>query len=66
MHKPEFVLKNKTDNIFSDLEIQTDHQIPTKRPDLVFVKKNHRVKIKENKKRDKYLDLARELKSYET
>ena len=27
---------------------------------------NHRVKIKENEKRDKYLDLTRVLKSYET
>ena len=27
-----------------------------------FARANHRVKIKESKKRDKYLDLARELK----
>ena len=30
------------------------------------VSADHRVKLKENKKRDKYLDLARELKNYGT
>ena len=30
------------------------------------VSADHRVKIKESEKRDKYLDLARELKNYET
>ena len=51
-------------------------QMPAKRPDLVMIDKkkrnfhlvnfrilaDHRVKIKENEKLDKYLDLARELK----
>ena len=53
-----------------------------KRPDLVIVNNNkkkrtgrivdfdlpanHRVKLKESEKRDKYLDLARELKKYRT
>ena len=48
-------------------EIQTDHLIPARRPDLVIivdfnVLEDHKVKIKENEKRDKYLDLAWELK----
>ena len=28
MHKPEFVLENKTRRILWDFEIQTDHLIP--------------------------------------
>ena len=59
-----------------DFEIQTDHLIPDRRPDLVIVNKNkrsclivdfavpadHRVKLKESEKRDKRMNLARELK----
>ena len=59
-----------------DFKIQTDHLIPARRPDLVIVTKRkrtyqtvdftvlgeHRIKIKENEKREKYLDLTRELK----
>ena len=76
MHKPEPVRENETHKILWDFEIQTDHLIPARRPDLVLINKkrktcrivdfavpaDHRVKIKENEKRDKYLDLARELK----
>ena len=53
-----------------------DHLIPAKRPDLIIIieKKrickivdfavpvNHRINLKESEKKDKYLDLARELK----
>ena len=53
-----------------------DHLISARRPDLVWVNKkkrtcqivdfavsaDHRVKLKESEKRDKYIDLARELK----
>ena len=56
-----------------------DRLISARWPDLVIVNKkkrtcqivdfsilaDHRVKIKENKKRDRYVDLARELKNYE-
>ena len=59
-----------------DFEIQTDHLIPARQPDLIIINKkertcrivvfavpvNYKVKLKECKKRDKYLDLARELK----
>ena len=31
----------------------------------IAVPANHRVKLKESEKRDKYVDLARELKNYE-
>ncbi len=43
MHKPEFVLESETDKILWDFEIQTDHLIPTKRPDLVIIKKRELV-----------------------
>ena len=63
-------------NILWDFEIHTAHRIPTRRPNLEknYKKKrtnriehftipvDHKVKIKENEKKDKYLDLARELK----
>ena len=62
--------------LLGDFEIQIDHQITARRPDLVIINKkkrtcqivdfvvldDHRVKLKENEKRDKYRDLARELK----
>ena len=50
---------------------QTDHQIPTRKPDLMFARRkkhvmdfavplDHNVKIIESEKIDKYLDHARE------
>ena len=56
--------------------IQTDHLISARRLDLIIINKktkickivdfvvpaDHRIKLKECEKRDKYLDLARELK----
>ena len=63
-----------------DFDIQKDLLISTRRPDLVIVDKkkrtcgivdfavptDQRVKLKESEKKDQYLDLARELKSYGT
>ena len=78
---PESVLKNETHKLLWDFEIQTDHLISTRRPDLVIinnkkkkicqivnfaVQAGQKLKLKENKKKDKYLDLARELKNYGT
>ena len=54
----------------------TDHLISARRPDLIIIDKkkriykiidfavpaDHRIKLKEYEKKDKYLDLARELK----
>ena len=62
--------------LLKNFEIQTDHLISTRRPDLVIINRkkrtirimdftvpaDHSVKFKEIEKRDKYLDLARELK----
>ena len=62
--------------IFWDFKIQTDYLLSTRRPDLMLINKkkridhlmdsavsvDHRVKMKENKNIDKFLDLTRELK----
>ena len=76
MNNPEVVLENETYQLLWDFDIQTDHLMPVRRPDRTIVDKkdrtcrtvdfafpmDHRVKLKESKKSDKYLDLARELK----
>ena len=78
LHNPESVLENKMHKILWDLEIQTDRLTSARRPDLVIVHElkkkwtcriqdfdplaDHRVKLKENETRNKYLDLAKELK----
>ena len=72
MYKPESVLENTMHKIHWEYEIQIDHLISARRPGFVIVNKkkriwrildfDHKVKIKEIKRRDKYLDLTRELK----
>ena len=77
MHNPESVLENEMHKILWDFEIQKDHLILARQPDLVIVHKkkracwivdfavpadHSRVKLMEGKKRDKYLDLVQELK----
>ena len=77
MHNSESVLENETHKVLWDFEIQTDHLRSARRPDIVIVNNkkkracqsvnfavpaDHRVKLKENEKKDQYLDLARELK----
>ena len=39
MYKPEFVLENLMYKHLWEFEIQTDHPVPTRRPDLVIVNK---------------------------
>ena len=39
MYKPESLLENETHKLLWDFEIQTDHLILTRRPDLERVKK---------------------------
>ena len=74
-HNPESVQEDETHKILWDFEIQTDHLISARQPDLIIINKkektcrivdcavqaDHRVKLRENEKRDKYLKLAREL-----
>ena len=59
-----------------DFDIHTDHLISARRPDLIIINKkkrtckivdfavpaDHKIKLKECEKKDKYIDLARELK----
>ena len=75
MHNPTPVLENDSHKLLWDFNIQTDHLIPARRPDLIIINKrkrickivdfavpvDHRINLKESEK-DKYLDLARELK----
>ena len=73
MHNTTSVLENETYKLLWDFDKQTDHLISARRPDQVKIKNkkkrtckimdfavpaDHRVKLKESKKTDKYLDLA--------
>ena len=76
MHNPASVLEKDTHKLLRDIVIQTNHQITARRPDLIIINKkkrtckivnfavpaDHGVKLKESEKKDKYVDLARELK----
>ena len=77
MHNQAPVLENDTHKLLLDFDIDTDHLISTRRPDLIRINNkkkrickivdfavpaDHRIKLKECAKKDKYLDLARELK----
>ena len=80
MHNLAAVLENDTQKLPRGFDIQTDHLILASKPDLTIIynKKrtckivdfavpaDHRIKLKESEKKDKYLDLARELKKYGT
>ena len=73
MHKPAPVLENNIHKLLWDFDIHTDHLISARRTDLIIINKkkrickivdfavpaDHRIKLKECKKKDKYLDLAR-------
>ena len=41
MHNPESVRENEMYKLLWDLEIQTDHLISVRRPDLVIVNNNN-------------------------
>ena len=79
MNNPAPVLENHSHKLLWDFDIQTDHLISARRPDLISINKkkkkkkifkivefavpaDHRIKLKECEKIDKYLDLVRELK----
>ena len=75
LHNPAPVLENDTHKLLCDFNIQTDHLILARRPDLIIINKNkrickivdfavpadYRIKLKESEKKDKYLEIAREL-----
>ena len=55
MHNPESVLENETHKISRDFEVQTDHLISARRPDIEIVnkkKKKKKKKVKRKKKRE--------------
>ena len=74
MHNPAPVLENDTHKLQRDFDALTDHLISARRPDLIIINKqkrickivdfavpaDHKIKLKECEKKDKYL--ARELK----
>ena len=78
MHNPAPVLENDSQKLLWDFNIQTDHLILARRPDLIIINKkkkkrihkivdfavptDRRINLKESEKNDKYLDLPRELK----
>ena len=76
MHNPAPALKNDTHKLQWEFDIHTDHLISARRPGLIIINKrkrtckivdfavlaDHRLKLKECEKKDKYLDIARELK----
>ena len=78
MHNQLSVSENDTHKLLWDFDVQTDHLISARRPDLIVINKekkkrtckivdfavqaDHRIKLIECEKKDKYLDLARELK----
>ena len=76
MHNPVAVLENNTHKLLWDFDIHTDTRISARRPHLIIINKkkrtckiidfavpvDHRIKLKKCEKKDKYLDLARELK----
>ena len=76
MHNPAPILENNTHKLLWDFNGHTDHLISARRPDLIIINKkkrtckivnfavpvDNRIKLKEREKKDKYIDLARELK----
>ena len=76
MHNPAPILENDIHKLLWDFDIQMNHLIPARRPDLIIINKEkkickivdfsipayHRIKLKECEKRYKYLGLTRELK----
>ncbi|XP_068707817.1 uncharacterized protein [Montipora foliosa] len=72
-HQPETVLENNDYKLLWDYNIQTDHQMSARRPDVInkqeqtcqvidiAVPEDTAVKAKEEEKLEKYQDLAREI-----
>ena len=75
MHNPASILENYTHKLIGDFDTQTYHLISARRLDLIKITKNKRqlaqlgtflsrlstIKLKESEKKDKNLDLARDL-----
>ncbi len=73
MHNPAPVLENDSHKLLWDLNLQTDHLFPARRPHHTIINKrkrickivdfavpaDHRINLKESEKKDKYHDLAK-------
>ena len=46
MHNPSYVLENDTHKLLWDIDIQPDHLISTRRPDLIIINNNNNNKKK--------------------
>ena len=57
-NNPESILENKMHKILWDFDIQTDHLIPARWPDLVIVNNNDKKKKKEKKRTCRIADFA--------
>ena len=73
MHNAAPVRENDSHKLLWDFNIQTDHLIPARRPDLIIINQkkrkrickivdfavpaDHRIKLKESEKKDQYLNL---------
>ena len=71
MHNPASVMENDTHKLLWGFDIPTDHLISARKPALIIISKkqrtckivdfalpaDHRIKLKECEKKDKYLDL---------
>ena len=69
MHNPAPVLENDSHKLLWDFNIQTDHLIPARRPDLIIINKrkrickivdfavpaDHKINLKESEKKDTYV-----------
>ena len=77
MHNQAALPENSTNKLQWDFDIQTDHLISARRPDPLVINNkkkrtckivnfavpaDHTVKLRKSEKKDRYLDLARELK----
>ena len=71
MHNPESILENETHKLLWNFEIQTDHLILARWPDLIIINKKKKKKKKKelaelwtflSQLTKEYLDLAKELK----
>ena len=57
--KIESVQENQTHRILWDFEIETHHQIPARRPDLVIIDKKKKKKKKKKKRADHEVKMKR-------
>ena len=54
MHIPESVLVKETHKLLRDFEIQTDHLISPRRPDLMIINKKEKRKKKQKKEKENF------------